>query len=949
MAGDAEIRVIVRAVLDEFSSKMESASNTVAESSRKMAEASADSHTQVREGAESAGEAMRAFGEKAEEAGNLAARAFPQAAGAIELLTSPLAGATALVGAFIATVKEAVEGTRELTHEVDTLARRMGLSSEQASALNSALEAVGGSSEVFASAFTRFTRQLETHADRLKLVGINYEEMKKKGMSSLEMFDAALERLKEYKAGHDQTVVSMALFGRNVQDIIPLLKLQKDALEEAAEENEKLGSAVTDADRALNDQLTRTAAGVREVFKGFSLQLSREITPLLIQMGEWFKTVGPDAMATLARGVANLAQFFVGFGSAAAAAFDTVRTGLHELVGLFVAAYATLDQLLRGNLDGAKEVWSAYFDDVQSQGRRWADNMQSIFATASAAARQLGADLKLGTADAIAAAAQAGALGNTLIKTSGSLAAPPGLLGGKHARAGGENALARAQAAVRKAEAEAELSDIKASLRDAQFAYDEAFKLGELTLKEYYAARLAITERAIEAELTAKRREMSALQAEEKSVHGKGADAKRLEIKAQEIRLNEQIVLLERQRTQAAIENAAKFEEAERKQQLALTQTADAEQRVLVQQRQARENILAELQLSRGETTKAQIVELKRREEQELYSLELKGLQDRLALEQGDVAKRAAISAQIEELYAKHQTKLTELDVEAIKEREQYEEEAIKGVEDAFGRLTESLVSNIGDWKKALLTFITDVGRALEQAYFKQFMDQLKSGDFGSGLRNLADKIFGGGATPGAGVAGAASDQAAAAATQAMAAADQAAATSGQALATADQTAATSSQAFTTALQAASTALQQFASALSQATFGRGGGGGFGGGGLGDLFGLGGGEDILPGFGGADLGFGAADLAAGGNLADMLTYIPLFAEGTNYVPHDMLALVHQGEAIIPAKFNTPGGAVGGNSTVVNNFAITGPVDTRTQQQIAQMVGQAVGRALSRGG
>jgi hypothetical protein len=31
--------------------------------------------------------------------------------------------------------------------------------------------------------------------------------------------------------------------------------------------------------------------------------------------------------------------------------------------------------------------------------------------------------------------------------------------------------------------------------------------------------------------------------------------------------------------------------------------------------------------------------------------------------------------------------------------------------------------------------------------------------------------------------------------------------------------------------------------------------------------------------------------------------VPGFAVGTNYVPHDMLAQIHQGEAIIPAPFN----------------------------------------------
>ncbi len=47
--------------------------------------------------------------------------------------------------------------------------------------------------------------------------------------------------------------------------------------------------------------------------------------------------------------------------------------------------------------------------------------------------------------------------------------------------------------------------------------------------------------------------------------------------------------------------------------------------------------------------------------------------------------------------------------------------------------------------------------------------------------------------------------------------------------------------------------------------------------------------------------------------------IPQFAVGTNYVPQDMLAMIHKGEAIVPAKFN--------------------PANTGSDPQLAQQVGE----------
>ena len=59
-------------------------------------------------------------------------------------------------------------------------------------------------------------------------------------------------------------------------------------------------------------------------------------------------------------------------------------------------------------------------------------------------------------------------------------------------------------------------------------------------------------------------------------------------------------------------------------------------------------------------------------------------------------------------------------------------------------------------------------------------------------------------------------------------------------------------------------------------------------------------------FGGADRG-----VASGLDRLDL----PSFAVGTDYVPRDMIAQIHKGEAIIPAAQNT--GAMGGINVVQN--------------------------------
>jgi len=105
-------------------------------------------------------------------------------------------------------------------------------------------------------------------------------------------------------------------------------------------------------------------------------------------------------------------------------------------------------------------------------------------------------------------------------------------------------------------------------------------------------------------------------------------------------------------------------------------------------------------------------------------------------------------------------------------------------------------------------------------------------------------------------------------------------------------------------------------------------------------FGGGSGEGVLGGIVGSLFGGGTQAPAPGGDFRGLK--LPSFAVGTDYVPRDMIAQIHQGERIVPANQNSGGG-------VTINFAITGAVDQRSQTQIARMTGTAVQRAMRRDG
>lgn len=73
--------------------------------------------------------------------------------------------------------------------------------------------------------------------------------------------------------------------------------------------------------------------------------------------------------------------------------------------------------------------------------------------------------------------------------------------------------------------------------------------------------------------------------------------------------------------------------------------------------------------------------------------------------------------------------------------------------------------------------------------------------------------------------------------------------------------------------------------------------------------------------------------------------LPSFDVGTDYVPQTGLALIHKGEAIIPASEN-----VGGRGMTVNqSFNFAAPTDRRAQSEVATAAGLGVQRAIARNG
>lgn len=262
------------------------------------------------------------------------------------------------------------------------------------------------------------------------------------------------------------------------------------------------------------------------------------------------------------------------------------------------------------------------------------------------------------------------------------------------------------------------------------------------------------------------------------------------------------------------------------------------------------------------------------------YALELQSLNNYIAtLTVGTLAYQQAMEKRLL-LTASYEAQIAKIAQQTEKEREQYALQADQAITTSLGSLIDNLVNRTTTLKKAWMDFATQLQQSLVKIASNEVMKQfLGAGTSGGSALSSLTSKIFG--------------------------------SGGTAQAAAEAANTTAITALTAAVTANTTALAASGAGGISSAFSSTQGGG-----AGSLFG-----------------------SAGGILSSLLG----FEQGTNYVPSTSLAVVHKGEAIVPAKYN-----VGGSGMTARTYInVSGPIDTRSQDQISKAAAKGIHRASRR--
>jgi len=812
------------------------------------------------------------------------------------LAIGAVAGAVALASAVTYKAAEAMADYGEAVHKtsqvtgVSTDAIQQWVFSAHAAGVN-AKETVESFSKL-AEVQNRAVHGNKMAADAFAALGISLNALR--SSSPNDLLAKIADAFHNSADGAGKAAVANELFGASGANLIPLLDRGSAGLAQLGEEARNAGAIIggetIEQMAAMKEQMELAHARMDAMSMSAKTVLIPTIANLTSALSDnaALKPILEDfyhGVSEVVKGAASVLATLVVGAEQAGIAISTVAEAAHRAGA--------------GDFSGIVTTVKSGFHDIETAGDHYRTFIQKVWS------------------DTAAPATVHGAVGTHQIDFS------KGKPRGNH---GGEVTPSR-EYAYENAQTQAKLNVLKEDLKAEQAELDRSYKLQEISLRDYYLQRLAITLKGMDAERAAVKQQLDQTKELESQARN---PAESLSLKTKEVEIEGRLAVMDRQRAAAAVQGSQEMVAVIAAETKGLEDLAAKRANAGFSQAQQRAMLVAEEEVRQGRMTQAQLIELQRQFEEQKTEVAIQAIQHRLDTEKSLTrVQQQELRDQQVQLAQDGQTKQLQLSIAANDAQMQSARQATNSIEEGFSRTFASIIDGTARGKQAFANLFSSINQELTQLVTKSLFDKMSKMDFGGGfsvdslLRTGTSKLLGG-------------DASGAAATTAHTTA-----------VTADTTGLT---AMTAAIAAATAALAALTASAGMAAAAKSLGGLAGaGGGLGGMFGEGTGGSNAWGFTMPDGSAGDIMPSIGGNAFGftMPGALASFDVGTPFVPDDMIAQIHRGEAIVPAHMNSP--YAPGNVSVSNQFVLPGGTDLRTQSQIAAMAGASISQAMRRNG
>ena len=224
--------------------------------------------------------------------------------------------------------KESIDSVVQEAGEVKKLSNAFGMTAEKANELNIALRLVGISAEEYVGIAMKFDRQLKNNESGLNTLGVATRDSNGNLLDQQTLLKNAVSTMMEYKAGTDRNQFALTNFGRSAEEAFKLLKLNNDVQERATEMAKKYGIGIgQDAVEAVKKyKIEHAAAGI--VMEEFGQKLGEALIPAITKMNTAFVEIGSAILPLVS-------QAFEVFGELIGAVGEVIAGAAEIIVEVF--------------------------------------------------------------------------------------------------------------------------------------------------------------------------------------------------------------------------------------------------------------------------------------------------------------------------------------------------------------------------------------------------------------------------------------------------------------------------------------------------------------------------------------------------------------------------------------------------------------------------------------
>jgi hypothetical protein len=636
-----------------------------------------------------------------------------------------------LIAAFaVEQLHEFAEKMGETAEKALHTAETFGLTVGEVQKMNAEAALFGVPAEAMTTAMQRLDKSFATakqggvqQAAAFKQLGIDLQG----AYTQTQLMSAALEGLGRMEAGPAKIAAAMQLFGRNIQQIGPLLGLTTEQISEASEKIEAYG-AVNEESAAKGVALAESLNENKLAGMGLNNVLTDALAPAFkaivdgvnemalafiksYESGGTAKTV-LDSLAWTVKAVADVVGLF---GAMAIYTFDTIdgaiwlfQSVFNPLIDVVAGACTAMIDSFKSLGDVIRDVftlnWSAIQGDINSGSRR-------VAADVTATAKKMGSD-------AAAAFHQGAAEWAAGDKTVADYEAWSKKMWGPAAKANlpkeGTGTTADDPTKVKKAKGgatgDSELQQWEAELQDKKLASNNFWNEDLAGEVAFWQSKLAI----LQAETGGTRAEQNKRAGEIRAIRQKIFDDEKT--LANQERSEGLTAIGEQVKTAVDGENA-KYK---------VTMDGIRERQNAIKAAAQRGELDPQAELAALEQLNAEEVAAEKAKADAIYQINLKALQDKAALYATDPVNLKKTQDTITQLAQLHENQLTTITAKGVADRAKLEQQAatqteqlwkqrIGGVVTSFGQQMQGLINGTATWRQAMQNLFLSI----ETAAFK--------------------------------------------------------------------------------------------------------------------------------------------------------------------------------------------------------------------------------------